>query len=142
MGSFVVDLTFRTERIPVWGETLMGSKFKLGPGGKGSNQAVTAARAGDHVSFVSKLGPDPFGDMAHNLYRNEGIDASLVFTTASATGVAAIIVDALGSLGTLSAQLRHDWERTNSQFCKSLNIDGIIYGAGRGGRTLAGVRNT
>ena len=46
MGSFVADLCFRTDFIPRWGETRMGMSFKLGPGGKGSNQAVAAARAG------------------------------------------------------------------------------------------------
>jgi len=95
MGSFVADLAFRIERIPLWGETLMGQSFKLGPGGKGSNQAVAAARAGGKVSFISKLGPDPFGDMARDLYREEGIDTSFLFSTVSATGAAAIIVDAL-----------------------------------------------
>ncbi len=94
MGSFVADLAFRTGRIPVWGETLMGNEFKLGPGGKGSNQAVAAARAGGRVSFISKLGPDPFGEMARNLYKTEGIDTQFLFTTMSATGAAAIIVDA------------------------------------------------
>lgn len=94
MGSFVADLAFRTDRVPVWGETLMGQSFKLGPGGKGSNQAVAAARAGGRVSFISKLGPDPFGDMARQLYAAEAIDTRFLFRTSSATGAAAIIVDA------------------------------------------------
>jgi ribokinase len=94
MGSFVADLAFRTGRIPAWGETLMGLSFKLGPGGKGSNQAVAAARAGGRVSFISKLGSDPFGEMARNLYKSEGIDTRFLFTTASATGAATIIIDA------------------------------------------------
>ncbi len=94
MGSFVADVAFRTDRIPAWGETLMGQAFKWGPGGKGSNQAVAAARAGGRVSFISKLGPDPFGDMARSLYAAEGIDTQFLFRTASATGAAAIIVDA------------------------------------------------
>jgi len=94
MGSFVADLAFRTPRIPVWGETLMGPSFKLGPGGKGSNQAVAAARAGGKVSFISKLGPDPFGEMARELYRVEGIDTQFLFRTESPTGAAAIIIDA------------------------------------------------
>jgi ribokinase len=94
LGSFVADLAFRTDRIPVWGETLMGSGFKLGPGGKGSNQAVAAARAGSRVSFISKLGPDPFGDMARALYKSEGIDTQFLFPTQSATGAATIIIDA------------------------------------------------
>jgi ribokinase len=94
MGSFVADLAFRTDRVPAWGETLMGPSFQLGPGGKGSNQAVAAARAGGKVSFISKLGPDPFGDMARNLYAKEGIDTRFLFKTESPTGAAAIIIDA------------------------------------------------
>ncbi len=94
LGSFVADVAFRAGRIPAWGETLMGSGFKLGPGGKGSNQAVAAARAGGRVSFISKLGADPFGEMARALYKAEGIDTEFLFTTASATGAAAILIDA------------------------------------------------
>jgi ribokinase len=94
MGSFVADLAFRADRIPVWGETLMGRSFKLGPGGKGSNQAVAAARAGGRVSFISKLGPDAFGDIARSLYRDEGIDTRFLFRTESPTGAATIMIDA------------------------------------------------
>ena len=51
LGVFVADLAFRTPRMPVMGETVIGPLFKLGPGGKGSNQAVAAKRAGAEVSF-------------------------------------------------------------------------------------------
>lgn len=94
MGSYVADLAFRTEKLPAWGETYMGEGFKLGPGGKGSNQAVAAARAGAQVSFISKLGRDAFGDIARQTYRDEGIDATHVLETNSPTGAAAIIIDA------------------------------------------------
>lgn len=94
MGSFVADVAFRTTKLPAWGETHMGAEFKLGPGGKGSNQAVAAARAGARVSFISKLGNDPFGDLARRTYREEGIDTRHLLETASATGAAAIIIDA------------------------------------------------
>ena len=67
LGSFVADLAFRTHKVPAWGETILGSDFQLGPGGKGSNQAVAAARLGGKVCFISKLGRDPFGDGAPNL---------------------------------------------------------------------------
>jgi ribokinase len=94
LGSFVADLAFRTHKAPGWGETVMGSDFKLGPGGKGSNQAVAAARLGGKVSFISKLGHDAFGDLARQTYKKEGIDTQFVFeTTEHATGGAAIIVD-------------------------------------------------
>jgi ribokinase len=96
LGSFVADLAFRTSKVPAWGETLMGSDFRLGPGGKGSNQAVAAARLGGRVSFLSKLGRDPFGDMARRTYQKEGIDARFVAeTTDHPTGAAAIILDEL-----------------------------------------------
>ena len=65
MGSFVADLAFRTPQLPDWGQTIMGSEFRLGPGGKGSNQAVAAARLGARVSFISKLGRDPFSRTRH-----------------------------------------------------------------------------
>lgn len=94
MGSYVADVAFRTAKLPTWGETTMGAAFQLGPGGKGSNQAVAAARAGAHVSFISKLGHDAFGDLARTTYRNETIDTTYVFDTATPTGAAAILIDA------------------------------------------------
>jgi ribokinase len=94
MGSFVADLAFRTRKLPAWGETFMGDSFAMGPGGKGSNQAVAAARAGDAVSFISKLGGDAFGEMARRMYRDEGIDTRHLLTCDTPTGAAAIIVDA------------------------------------------------
>jgi ribokinase len=94
LGSFVADLAFRTKKIPAWGETVLGSGFVLGPGGKGSNQAVAARRLGHRVSFISKLGRDSFGDLAHRMYEREGIDAQFVFDAPDLfTGGAAIIID-------------------------------------------------
>ncbi len=93
MGSFVADLAFRTSQLPAWGQTIMGSEFRLGPGGKGSNQAVAAARLGGKVSFITKLGNDPFGDLARTTYKEEHIDSRFCFDTPEhATGAAAIIV--------------------------------------------------
>lgn len=95
MGSYVADLAFRLDRLPTWGETRMGESFQLGPGGKGSNQAVAAARAGAKVSFLTKLGPDPFGEIARTLYREEGIDTQYIFASPNPTGAAAILIDAV-----------------------------------------------
>jgi len=94
MGSYVADMAFRTEKLPAWGETYMGREFRLGPGGKGSNQAVAAARAGARVSFISKLGRDALGDIARQTYREEGIDTRHLLETNTPTGAAAIILDA------------------------------------------------
>lgn len=93
LGSFVADLAFRASRLPAWGETLMGSAFALGPGGKGSNQAVAAARAGAGVQMVSKLGDDTFGRLARATWADAGVDSSLVTTCGTATGAAAILID-------------------------------------------------
>ena len=94
MGSFVADLSFRTPHLPAWGETVLGSEFRLGPGGKGSNQAVAAARLGARVSFICKLGRDNFGDLARRTYAEDNVDTRFVFETCDhATGGAAIILD-------------------------------------------------
>ncbi|HSY47924.1 MAG TPA: ribokinase [Thermoanaerobaculia bacterium] len=94
MGSFVADLAFRSPHLPAWGETVMGSEFRLGPGGKGSNQAVAAARLGANVTFISKLGRDPFGELARRTYRDEGIDTGFVFEALDhPTGAATVMVD-------------------------------------------------
>ena len=93
MGSFVADVAFRATRLPAWGETLMGETFALGPGGKGSNQAVAAARAGAEVKMFSKLGDDAFGKLARDTWVQDGIDARLVLQSNVATGAAAILID-------------------------------------------------
>lgn len=94
MGTFVADLAFRTKHLPTWGATILGSEFRLGPGGKGSNQAVAAARLGGKVSFISKIGRDTLGALALNTYKEEGIDTQFLYETEEhATGGATIIVD-------------------------------------------------
>ena len=93
-GSFVVDLTARAPRLPVPGETVRGSLFKMGPGGKGSNQATAAHRAGADVTLVTKVGNDVFGKVATDYYREEGMDISYVFRDEEReTGCALITVD-------------------------------------------------
>src|SRR6202044_2166806 len=78
LGIYVTDLTFRASRMPVLGETIAGSAFAMGPGGKGSNQAVAAARAGADVVFCTRLGADAFGDIARSTWAAEGITARAV----------------------------------------------------------------
>ena len=99
LGSFVADVAFRMSRLPAWGETLMGDTFALGPGGKGSNQAVAAAKAvggaGMSVQFLSKVGDDAFGQLARTTWAAAGVDASLVKNASIATGAAAILIDAV-----------------------------------------------
>lgn len=97
VGSFAVGLTIRAPRFPVKGETLLGSDFDMGPGGKGSNQAVGAARLGAESHFVGLIGEDPFGEMAINLYAMEGVHtAHLRRTSQRNTGVGFITLNAAG----------------------------------------------
>ena len=73
VGSFVVGLTVRVPRPPVLGEGLIGDLFDLGPGGKGTNQAIAAARLGAHVDLVACVGDDIFAEIAFGLYQREHI---------------------------------------------------------------------
>ncbi len=113
LGIYVADLAFRADRQPIMGETILGTAFAMGPGGKGSNQSVAAARAGASVTFLSKLGKDNFGDAAVAMYRREGIDLRAARVSDNSTGAAYIFVQngtganaiivVPGAAGTISA---------------------------------------
>ena len=92
LGIFVADLAFRAGRLPTIGETIIGSGFKMGPGGKGSNQSVAAARLGAKVTIISKLGRDAFGEIALKTWQDEGIIARAAQSD-DATGGAFIFVN-------------------------------------------------
>ena len=94
LGIFVADLVFFGEKIPVEGETILGKNFVIGPGGKGSNQAVAAAKAGAKTFFISKIGDDQFGSMATQIYENSGVDYSnVIISKDHSTGAAGILVN-------------------------------------------------
>ncbi len=92
LGIFVADLTFVAPgNLPRPGETVLGKDFRIGPGGKGSNQAVAARRAGAEIALIAKIGNDTFGDMAHELYASEGVsDKALIESNTQPTGAAGI----------------------------------------------------
>ena len=93
LGIFVADTAYLAARMPVVGETITGSGFAVGPGGKGSNQAVAAARAGADVSFISKIGRDTFGDLALKTYAEAGVTPKLTVMDDQPTGAAFIFVN-------------------------------------------------
>lgn len=100
VGSFVVGLTLRTDHMPIFGETLIGSDFDMGPGGKGSNQAVAAARLGVQTHFVGMIGQDSLGKIATDLYAQEGVNTQYLGKSQQMpTGVAFIILDHAGHNG-------------------------------------------
>ena len=94
LGIFVADTAHRAERLPKMGETVLGQSVVLGPGGKGSNQAVAASKAGADVHFISKLGSDAFGDMALDIWDRAGVTPQIVRDPDHATGCAFIFIDA------------------------------------------------
>jgi ribokinase len=97
VGAANIDLISYVPRLPVLGETLHGTRFRLGYGGKGANQAVMAAKLGADVSMVTKLGRDTFGDGTLANLRGFGIDTEHVAVTdEAASGVAPIFVDPAG----------------------------------------------
>src|ERR1700726_652687 len=94
LGAFVGDLTCRTHGMTKWGEPILGIAFKLGPGGKGSNQAVAAARLNSEVRLITKLGRDAFGEMAKSFYRQEGMSLACIYEDPEeSSGTATIVVD-------------------------------------------------
>lgn len=114
LGIFVADLAFRAGRMPIVGETILGSGFHLGPGGKGSNQAVAAARSGAHTTFISCLGKDDFAANARATWGKDNIHLQIRESTTHPTGAAFIFVDdktgdnaiivVAGAAGTLSIE--------------------------------------
>ena len=79
VGSFVVGVTVRVPRMPVLGEGLIGDLFDMGPGGKGTNQAIAAARLGANVDLVALLGDDIFAEIAHKVFKAEGMGIEHIY---------------------------------------------------------------
>ena len=94
IGSSNTDLIIKVARIPKPGETILGGEFARAAGGKGANQAVSAARAGGAVTFIARVGRDANGEQAMAGFAAEGIDVKRVIRDAKySSGVAIILVD-------------------------------------------------
>jgi ribokinase len=93
VGSVNVDMVFRVPRLPGPGETVTRGSFTRGPGGKGGNQAVAAARLGARTWFLGLVGDDELGAEARRDLESAGVDVNLVRTGSTHTGVAGIFVD-------------------------------------------------
>ncbi len=94
LGIFVADISFSGPKIPAIGETILGNKYNVGPGGKGCNQAVAIARLGAKVNFISKIGKDAYGELAlKTLTKNKINTESVIQDENLQTGVAGILVD-------------------------------------------------
>lgn len=93
LGVFVADTAYRADRMPRMGETIMGNTFVLGPGGKGSNQAVACARIGAETHMISKLGKDDFAKLALETWSEAGVTAHVEQVSESYTGAAFIFIE-------------------------------------------------
>jgi ribokinase len=93
LGVFVADTSFRANRMPRIGETILGRSFVLGPGGKASNQSVAAAMAGGKVSLITRLGRDAFADIAGATWARAGVTPVVTEDLESYTGAAFIFVE-------------------------------------------------
>ena len=94
LGIFVADISFSGPKIPSVGETILGNKYNVGPGGKGCNQAIAIARLGGKVNFISKIGKDSYGELALNTLKKNNINIeNIIQDEKLQTGVAGILVD-------------------------------------------------
>ena len=94
LGIFVADISFSGPKIPSIGETILGTKYNIGPGGKGCNQAIAIARLGGEVNFFSKIGKDDYGKLAlKTLIKNKIKTDQIIQDENLQTGVAGIFVD-------------------------------------------------
>lgn len=97
IGSSNTDMVVKTARLPRPGETVLGGRFLMNPGGKGANQAVAAARMGGDVTFITKVGKDVFGDETLASLKRESICTKYVLRDDEhPSGVALIMVDENG----------------------------------------------
>ncbi|HTQ34191.1 MAG TPA: ribokinase [Stellaceae bacterium] len=95
-GSINVDIVVPVPHLPAPGETVLGSDYRIAPGGKGANQALAARRAGSDVVMCGMVGRDAFADIALAGLRRDGVDLRHVATGQRPTGCATITVDAAG----------------------------------------------
>ncbi len=93
IGSSNMDMVLYLPRIPIVGETILGHNSSMIFGGKGANQAVSAARNGGRVAFITKIGTDVFGEKMVSNFRHEGLPSEFILTDETEpTGVAQILV--------------------------------------------------
>ncbi|MER6060888.1 ribokinase [Streptomyces sp. NPDC001792] len=97
LGSTNMDLVTYVTKAPQRGETVTGREFRTIPGGKGSNQAIAAARAGATVSMIGAVGNDAFGLRLRDTLEHSGVDTDFLRTVEGPSGTAHIVVDDEGA---------------------------------------------
>ena len=123
LGIFVADISFSGTKIPAIGETILGDKYNIGPGGKGCNQAIAIARLGGRVDFISKIGKDAYGELALNTLKKNKIKTENIIQDANLqTGVAGILVDKKSGKNAINVIVGAPTTLKISEISKQINI--------------------
>ena len=96
LGSLNIDTTMHVGRLPLPGETLKMSDLSTSGGGKGANQAISAARSGASTSFIGSVGNDFQGQQMKEILKNEGINIENIVESTEGTGQAFILLQESG----------------------------------------------
>mgnify|MGYP000447341103 FL=1 len=123
LGIFVADISFSGPKIPSVGETILGNKYNVGPGGKGCNQAIAIARLGGKVNFISKIGKDSYGELALNTLKKNNINIeNIIQDEKLQTGVAGILVDQNSGKNAINVIVGAPSSLTINEIDKQINI--------------------
>jgi ribokinase len=146
IGSSNTDMVVKTTHFPTPGQTVLGGRFFMFPGGKGANQAVAAAKLGGRVSFITKLGKDIFGDQSIAGFHQTGMDTRYILRDEqSPSGVALITVNEKGenhivvAPGANQSLSPDDLDKSELAFMQSewilmqleIPVETIVYAAGK-----------
>jgi ribokinase len=97
VGNANVDLTTYLDSFPLDGETVLGTDFSIGLGGKGANQAVACSRAGSPTALIGAIGYDTFGEVMWEGLSNESLVVDYLKRVDAPSGTAAIMVEPSGA---------------------------------------------
>jgi len=123
LGIFVADISFSGPKIPSVGETILGNKYNVGPGGKGCNQAIAIARLGGNVNFISKIGKDSYGELALNTLKKNNINIeNIIQDEKLQTGVAGILIDKNSGKNAINVIVGAPSSLTINEIDKQINI--------------------
>jgi ribokinase len=102
VGSVHMDLIARAQRLPGHGESVLGTEFRMYPGGKAGNQAVAAAQQGARTTIVARVGDDALGRELRDALRQNNVDVShLEMASEQQTGVSPVLMDANGDYASI-----------------------------------------
>ena len=92
-GIFAVDISFYVDKQVKPGETIIAKGSNIGPGGKASNQAISARKLGATTTLITRLGNDNFNSYAKDIWRKEKLFTSVKIDKNLPTGTAGIFID-------------------------------------------------